>query len=101
MSHTDQRPFSFDGCESAQQKLAKLTQMFDVGEYRFDDDVAALVDLVATRSLQLSAHLVTNDGIDRRSAFHSRGIIRRDIQVHFLELVGGQTGRTEVASIGR
>src|SRR6266516_7662018 len=100
MSHTDQRPFSFDGGESAQQELAKLAQMFDLSEHRFDDDVAALVDLIATRSLQLRAHLVTNDGIDCGSAFHSWLIIRRHIQVNFFASFVSKAGGAEVAGVG-
>src|SRR5437016_10090016 len=100
MSQTDQGPLSLDWCESAQQELAKLAQMFDLGEHWLDDDVAALVYLIAPGSLQLSPHLVPNDGIGCRSAFHSRLIIRRHVQVNFFQLFVGQAGGAEVAGIG-
>src|SRR6266550_7930425 len=100
MSQTDQGPLSLDWCESSQQELAKPAQMFDLGEHWLDDDVTALVDLIATGSLQLSPHLVPNDGIGCRSAFHSRLIIRRHVQVNFFQLFVGQAGGAEIAGIG-
>src|SRR6266550_190180 len=99
MSQTDQGPLSLDWCESAQQELAKLAQMFDLGEHRLDDDVATLVYLIAPGSLQLSPHLVPNRGIDRRSAFHSRLVIRRHIQINLFELFVVQADGAEVTSV--
>src|SRR6185436_7964172 len=104
MSQTDQRPLRFDLCKSTQQELTKLAHMFDLGEHRFDDYVAALVDLVAIRSLELSPHLFANAVIEGLSAsassFHSRLIIGRHVQVNFLQLFVCDAGWAKVPGIG-
>src|SRR3989442_13401262 len=103
MSHTDQRPFCFDLRQSPQQELTKLTQMFDRGEYRFDDGVAALVDLIATGTLQFLPHALANAGIVRKFAPGPTGqprlVIRRHIQINSLQTFVCQSRRAEVAGI--
>src|SRR5262245_5708502 len=104
MGHTYQGPLSLNLFESAQQKLAKPSNVFDLGEDGFHSRVSLLIFRKSTWKPQLLPHQFANVCTFRglggsRTTWH--WLVGWDVQVNPFKTFMGHRSNTEITRISR